>query len=116
LPAAALWHHGSWFLVPEGTSDSDPLLEKARIPPTGVGVPIGRSSTPEDCAAAVLAILRTDHRTEHCVVLDGGSTLACRHPRDNLELWRPTLRSGIVRVAAARQRAVRLLQRRGPVT
>ena len=38
--------------------------------------PLGRSATPEDCAAAVLGILRAGYQTGDVVVVDGGLTLA----------------------------------------
>ena len=38
--------------------------------------PLGRSATPEDCAAAVFGILRAGYQTGDVVVVDGGLTLA----------------------------------------
>jgi ketoreductase RED2 len=42
---------------------------------TAAAVPLHRSARPEDCAEAVLALLRNTYATGHVLVVDGGSTL-----------------------------------------
>ena len=37
--------------------------------------PLHRSATPEDCAEAVIGLLRSAYVTGHVVVVDGGTTL-----------------------------------------
>ena len=37
--------------------------------------PVPRSATPDDCAEAVLALLRNKYTTGEIFVVDGGSTL-----------------------------------------
>ena len=39
------------------------------------GAPLHRSATPEDCAEAVVGLLRSAYVTGHVVVVDGGTTL-----------------------------------------
>ncbi len=39
------------------------------------GAPLHRSATPEDCAEAVIGLLRSAYVTGHVVVVDGGTTL-----------------------------------------
>ena len=38
-------------------------------------VPLHRSARPEDCAEAVIGLLRNSYATGHVLVVDGGSSL-----------------------------------------
>ena len=45
---------------------------------SGIGAataPLHRSATPEDCAEAVVSIIRNTYMTGHVVVVDGGTML-----------------------------------------
>jgi ketoreductase RED2 len=52
------------------TSDWD--VQHAAI---GAAAPLHRSATPEDCAEAVVSLLRNTYVTGHVLVVDGGTTL-----------------------------------------